>query len=120
MRLSQIFFKHNARSPQNPDKVPFKEVMPLKLRNRVAGGTTKTLEGKCLYEMSLVFACWKNSNFEPNKCHNEVQNFYGCYNRYMKDAALEKEFKKISVPSPDTKVFTKNQITYLLQKYPTV
>lgn len=70
--------------------------------------------------MSLVFACWKNSNFEPNKCHNEIQNFYGCYNRYMKDAALQKEFKKNSVPSPNSKVFTKDQITYLLQKYPTV
>lgn len=43
MRLSQIFFKHNARAPQSPDAVPFKEVMPLKLRNKVAGGTTKTL-----------------------------------------------------------------------------
>lgn len=43
MRLSQIFFKHNARAPQSPDKVPFKEVMQLKLKNRVAGSTTKTL-----------------------------------------------------------------------------
>lgn len=43
MRLSSIYLKRNPRAPQEASKVPFNEVMPLKLRNRVCGGTMKTL-----------------------------------------------------------------------------
>lgn len=34
MRLTSMFFR-NARQPQNENKVPFKELLPLKLKDRV-------------------------------------------------------------------------------------
>lgn len=35
MRWTSIFFR-NAREPQNEKKVPFKAILPLKLRNHVS------------------------------------------------------------------------------------
>ena len=41
MRGSHVLFskacKRSARARQNEEKVPFKEILPLKLRNRVSG-----------------------------------------------------------------------------------
>jgi len=36
MRLTSILFR-NARQPQNEKKVPFKEILPLKLKSSVSG-----------------------------------------------------------------------------------
>ncbi|XP_071862970.1 uncharacterized protein [Bombus fervidus] len=120
MRLNSIYLKHNPRAAQNVDRVPFNEVMPLKLKNRVCGGKMKTLEDKCLYEMTLLFGCWKENNFEDSKCNKEMGNLYGCYNRYMKNSATYKELQRVEVPTPNTKNLTSKQITYLLRMYPTV
>lgn len=43
MKLSSIYLKRSPRAAQNVNKVPFSEVMPLKLKNKVCGGTMKTL-----------------------------------------------------------------------------
>ncbi|XP_012175765.1 coiled-coil-helix-coiled-coil-helix domain-containing protein 1 isoform X2 [Bombus terrestris] len=120
MRLSSIYLRHKPRAAQNVNKVPFYEVMPLELKNRVSGGTVKTLEDKCLYEMTLLFGCWKKGDFEDGTCNNEVKNLYECYNKYMKSAAVNKELQRIEVPAPNAKNLTSKQITYLLRMYPTI
>lgn len=40
MRLTSIFFR-NARQPQNENKVPFKALLPLKLKERVTSKSQK-------------------------------------------------------------------------------
>ncbi|XP_043592586.1 coiled-coil-helix-coiled-coil-helix domain-containing protein 1 isoform X1 [Bombus pyrosoma] len=120
MRLSSIYLKHNPRAAQNVNKVPFYEVMPLKLKNRICGSTIRTLEDKCLYEMTLLFGCWKENNFEDSMCNKEMKNLYECYNKYMKNTAMKKELQRIEIPNPNAKNLTSKQITYLLRMYPTV
>nr|XP_033195865.1 coiled-coil-helix-coiled-coil-helix domain-containing protein 1 [Bombus vancouverensis nearcticus]XP_033195866.1 coiled-coil-helix-coiled-coil-helix domain-containing protein 1 [Bombus vancouverensis nearcticus] len=120
MKLSSIYLKRSPRAAQNVNKVPFSEVMPLKLKNRVCGGTMKTLEDKCLYEMTLLFGCWKENDFEKGTCDKEIKNLYGCYNKYMTSAATHKEQQRIEIPAPNAKNLTSKQVTYLLRMYPTV
>lgn len=35
-------------------------------------------EASCITEMSLMMACWKQSNFVDGLCTNEIQQFYTC------------------------------------------
>lgn len=56
MRLTSIFFR-NVRQPQNENKVPFKAIMPLKLRDFVSSKGQKTagiFKGYFL-SLSIVF-----------------------------------------------------------------
>lgn len=50
MRLNIIYFKsrHHAKAPQNEKKVPFKEIIPLSLKNSVKG-SSKNVIGKMMY-----------------------------------------------------------------------
>ncbi|KOC61258.1 Coiled-coil-helix-coiled-coil-helix domain-containing protein 1 [Habropoda laboriosa] len=122
MRLNLVYFKykHHAKSPQNPEKVPFKEVTSLSLRNYVVGEGSKTLENKCLYEMSLLFRCWKENHFNDSICANHMQKLDNCYKNYMKTAAESKKLKQIEIPSPSAKSYTSKQINYMLRMYPNV
>lgn len=42
MKLTSILFRKTARQPQNEKKVPFKEILPLQLRNFVSGKNQRT------------------------------------------------------------------------------
>ncbi|CAK9819056.1 Coiled-coil-helix-coiled-coil-helix domain-containing protein 1 [Anthophora plagiata] len=121
MRLNLVYFKNkHARAPQNENKVPFKELRPLVLKNYVTGGTNKTLEGKCLFEMSLLFGCWKENQYSNNLCSQQMQNLNKCYQNFLRNAKEEKKGKNDEFPSPDTKTYTIKQINYMLRMYPTV
>lgn len=47
MKLTSIFFR-NARAPQNENQVPFKAILPLKLRDRVSSKSQR-VAGMLLY-----------------------------------------------------------------------
>lgn len=53
MRWTSIFFR-NAREPQNENKVPFKAMLPLKLRDRVSSKNQK-VTGMFLYKKNQVY-----------------------------------------------------------------
>lgn len=80
----------------------------------------RILEDKCLYEMTLIFRCWKENGFESGICDKEMKNLYVCYNKYMKNAAIHKELQKIEIPAPNAKTLTSKQVSYFLRMYPTV
>lgn len=80
----------------------------------------RILEDKCLYEMTLLFGCWKKSDFKDSACDKEIKNLYTCYNNYMKNAVTHKELQKIEIPAPNAKNLTSKQVTYLLRMYPTI
>ncbi|CAL7936499.1 unnamed protein product [Xylocopa violacea] len=81
MRHTLMYLK-NARSPQNVDKVPIKEVIPLSLKNRVSGGMRNTMESKCLYEISLLFKCWTENEFSDKVCKKQIENLNTCVLNY--------------------------------------
>lgn len=47
MKLTSIFFR-NARAAQNEDKIPFKAMLPLKLRDHVSS-KNQSVAGMFLY-----------------------------------------------------------------------
>ncbi|XP_076676538.1 small ribosomal subunit protein mS37 [Andrena cerasifolii] len=120
MRLTAVYLKNHARVPQNEKKVPYKEVFPLKLRNRYEGASKNTKEKNCLFEMSLLFACMKDNNFENKLCDSQIEKFQSCVTNYEKYRSHQKQLQQIGVPTPDTVNFTDPQLTYLLRKFPTL
>ncbi|KAG5307529.1 CHCH1 protein, partial [Pseudoatta argentina] len=120
MRLTSILFR-NARQPQNEKKVPFKEVMPLKLKNSVSGKNQKTAEKGCLLQMSLLLTCLEENEYEDKRCIPELKALNQCYQVYTSSIERVHSLKDQIIPVPDTnKNLTHKQITYLLRKYPTV
>lgn len=51
MKLTSIFFR-TARAPQNENKVPFKAMLPLKLRDRVSS-KNQSVAGLFLHKKSI-------------------------------------------------------------------
>ncbi|CAK9804149.1 Coiled-coil-helix-coiled-coil-helix domain-containing protein 1 [Anthophora quadrimaculata] len=122
MRLNLVYFKskHPARAPQNENEVPLKALRPLVLRNYVTGGRKSTLEGKCLVEMSLLFGCWKENQYNNNLCIQQMQNLSTCYKNFLQSKSEEKKQKRVEFPVSTAKNLTVKQINYMLRMYPTV
>lgn len=72
-----------ARLPQNEKKVPFDQMLPLALRDRVSGKGGRTSNVACIQEMTVLFACLKNNEFNEVPCAKEISNFNGCYKTYL-------------------------------------
>ncbi|XP_076761039.1 small ribosomal subunit protein mS37 isoform X2 [Xylocopa sonorina] len=119
MKFTPLVFKY-ARSPQNVDKVPPREISRLSLKNRVSGSSKDNMDNKCLYEMSLLFKCWADNKFNDQQCAQETQALNQCYKNYVSFASNQRELKKIDIPTPNAKSFTNKQITHILRMYPTV
>ncbi|XP_011308611.1 uncharacterized protein [Fopius arisanus] len=117
MRSSIIFMKW-ARSPQNENKVPFQEILPLRLRNRVTGKGTRTLEAGCLQEITLVLSCLVKNNYEDRMCTKETENFQNCYKTYLKNRNFSKEQALTGVLTPGSKNLKFGQINKLLAMFP--
>ncbi|KAG7200011.1 hypothetical protein KM043_014432 [Ampulex compressa] len=119
MRLTSCCLKR-GRAPQSEKTVPFKEMLPLKLRNFVSGKAQQTTKTTCLYEMGMLFACFQEKQFDNRNCTTEVKNFQNCYSKYLSDSKIEKAAQRSLVPIPGQKNLTHKQISYILHQYPTL
>lgn len=61
------------RGPQQLNKVPFKALLPLRIRNYVSGKSDRTAEVPCLQELSVLFASMKNNEFNDSFCRQEIE-----------------------------------------------
>ncbi|XP_044745728.1 coiled-coil-helix-coiled-coil-helix domain-containing protein 1 [Coccinella septempunctata] len=106
-----------ARTPQR-EPVPFQEILPLKLKPRVSGKGDRTSEVYCLYEMSVLMACFKANEFNQKVCSKEIENFQQCYDKSvkLKQGRKEKEAKGILIPGE--KRLSPKQVNTLLRKFP--
>lgn len=119
MRLAALLFR-NARQPQNENKVPFKAVAPLQLKDRVSSKNLKTRERGCLYEISLLLTCLEEHEHEDKSCIQEIKTLEECYKKYTENMQRQLTEQKQLVPVPNSKDHTHKQITYLLRRYPTI
>ncbi|XP_011690406.1 PREDICTED: uncharacterized protein LOC105451569 isoform X2 [Wasmannia auropunctata] len=125
MKLTSILFR-NARQPQNENKVPFKAILPLKLRDFVSSKGQKNAETQgCLHEMTLLLRCLEENDPENKRCIPQLNALNQCYKTYgdsTKHGGVRKRasVKEQSVPVPNSKNLTHKQITHLLRRYPTV
>lgn len=72
MRLFAVL--QQFRGPQPLKKVPFKALLPLRIRNYVSGKSDRTAEVPCLQELSVLFASMKNNDFNDAFCRQEIEH----------------------------------------------
>ncbi|XP_041116365.1 coiled-coil-helix-coiled-coil-helix domain-containing protein 1-like [Polyodon spathula] len=70
-KVSRMLSKEFGKPILKPNK-------PLVLRNEVANRKLRQGEASCLTEMSVMMACWKQSEFNHAACAPEVQSFQRC------------------------------------------
>lgn len=116
MRLN-CNLKIPARLPQT-EPVPFQEILPLRLKKTVSGKGDKTSDVACLYEMSIMFACFKNNDFNQALCSKEISTFQRCYKDYMNKKYKRKDQEQKGILIPGEKKLTSKQVNVLLRKFP--
>ncbi|GAB1861878.1 Coiled-coil-helix-coiled-coil-helix domain-containing protein 1 isoform X2 [Camponotus japonicus] len=119
MKLTSIFFR-TARAPQNENKVPFKAMLPLKLRDRVSSKNQSVADHGCLQELFLLLTCLEENEYENKRCVPQFKVLEQCYNTHQKNIRRTKIEQEQEVPVPNSKNLTHKQITYFLRRYPTV
>uniref|UniRef100_A0A0K8TN87 CHCH domain-containing protein n=1 Tax=Tabanus bromius TaxID=304241 RepID=A0A0K8TN87_TABBR len=106
-----------ARLPQNESKVPFQEILPLRLKNAVSGKADSQTEVACMQEMSVLFACLKNNDFVEQYCSKEISNFNGCYKSFLDRKFQQKKAEHQGVIVPGKNLNYK-QLNKYLRSYP--
>ncbi|XP_072942481.1 small ribosomal subunit protein mS37 [Epargyreus clarus] len=121
MRPSPVLFSAprstHARRPQR-EPVPFQMLLPLQLKKTVSGKGDKSREAACMQEMAVMFACFKNAEFDQQKCLKEVAAFQGCYKDFSERYAAQREKGKKGILVPGEKQLTHRQVNQLLKSFP--
>lgn len=117
MRCPTTILCANGRRPQLESAVPFQEILPLRLKNRVSGKADSGSEVACLYEMSLVFACLKNHEFAEKYCEKEIGQFKQCYQSHIDQAYAAKTRGNLGIITPGNKLNSK-QLNKYFRRFP--
>lgn len=117
MRFSSILSvaRFNEKEP-----VPFKEILPLKLKQRVSGKGDNRTEVCCIYEMSVMFACFKETDFNQSLCSKEIENFQKCYEKTKTEKDLKKQREAKGILTPGDKKMSSRQLNQLLRGFPNI
>lgn len=114
-------FSHLLVARGNPkEPVPFKEMLPLKLRPTVSGKGAKTSDVCCIYEMSVMFSCFKENEFNQSLCSKEIESFQNCYKNHMHTKKARKDKEAKGILTPGEKQLSHKQINTLLKKFPNI
>lgn len=108
-----------ARLPGR-EPVPFQERLPLRLKDRVSGKADNIKEVSCLYEMSLLLACFKQNEFNQALCSKEIESFQKCYKETTARKLERKEKEAKGILTPGDRKMSAKQINQLLKSFPTV
>lgn len=73
----------NGRWPQKIDKVPFRALLPLKLRNRVSGKSDRQKLAPCIQELTALFAKMKEHEFDEQLCAKEIETLRKANRDYL-------------------------------------
>ncbi|CAH1365156.1 hypothetical protein MTP99_001448 [Tenebrio molitor] len=117
MRVAAALFAARG-NPKEP--VPFQEILPLKLKDRVSGKGDKSSDVCCIYEMSVLFACFKTHDFNQAPCSKEIAAFQKCYLGHLEKTRVQKEREAKGVLTPGEKKLSHRQINKLLDKFPNI
>lgn len=115
MRITSILLR---RAGGHSEPVPFVEMLPLKLRPTICGKGSKMSDVCCIYEMSLMFSCFKQNDFGESGCEKEIENFKKCYQNHLTSKKIKEEKEAKGLLTPGDKSLSPKQINVLLKKYP--
>lgn len=115
-------FTHILAAARSPGKepVPFQERLPLRIKNRVSGKGDNRTDVCCIYEMSVMFACFKENEFNQSLCGKEIDNFQKCYKEHVTKKQQKKEREAKGILTPGDKKMSSRQINQLLKGFPCV
>ncbi|CAG9836257.1 unnamed protein product [Diabrotica balteata] len=116
----KIFSSLFVARPIPKEPIPFKEILPLKLRNAVSGKGGKTSDICCIYEMSVMFACFKENEFNQSVCSKEIESFQKCYKNHLDTKKIKQQKEAKGVLIPGEKELSHKQLNTLLKKFPNV
>lgn len=116
MRLFLALCK-NARAPQNPDRVPFKAMLPMKLNNTVSGKSDRQKEVPCLQELTILLASLKTNDFDESLCKREVETLRQTNIAYTQKRKLEKEATHRGIVSTG-RTLSYRQLNKFMRGYP--
>lgn len=85
-----------ARQPQNVNNVPFKAVLPMKLRNHVSGKSDRQKLAPCIQELTVLFARLKEHEFNDELCAKETAALREANREYL-TTRYENTARKISL-----------------------
>lgn len=105
------------RGPQNIKKVPFKALLPMRLRNFVSGKSDRTAEVPCLQELSVLFAGLKNNEFNESVCRKEIENLQRAHVAHLNKRFAERQTYSKGVVSVG-KDLTFRQLNKYLKGFP--
>lgn len=117
MRIFATLLKGNGRWPQNINKVPFKALLPLKLRNHVSGKSDRQPEVPCLHELTLLFASLKTHEFDDLLCVREADKLRQANVEYLTKRFHQKRLVNQGIVAPG-KNLSFRQINIFLKGYP--
>lgn len=112
--------KGTGRKPQNINKVPFEEVLPLRLRPFITGKGDGSSDVACLFEMSVLFACLKENDFHQQSCSKEIGTFQKCYNDHLVSKNAKKTGNTTPEITPKNERMGYKQVNKVLKRYPPV
>lgn len=115
---SQLLAGRRYNSEKTP--VPFQSILPLKLRTHVSGKGDNRTEVHCIYEMSVMFACFKENEFNQSLCSKEIENFQTCFKQTTAMKNLKKEREAKGILTPGDKKMSSRQLNQLLSAHPNV
>ncbi|XP_056631915.1 coiled-coil-helix-coiled-coil-helix domain-containing protein 1 [Diorhabda sublineata] len=116
----KIFSSLFVARPIPKEPVPFKELLPLKLKGAVSGKGGKSSDVCCIYEMSIMFACFKENEFNQAVCSKEIESFKKCYKNHLDAKKLKEEKEAKGVLTPGEKKMSHKQLNALLRKFPNI
>ncbi|XP_066245990.1 small ribosomal subunit protein mS37 [Euwallacea similis] len=109
--------RYHAR-PKPKEPVALKAIIPISLKERVSGKGGKVSDVCCLYEMSVLFSCLTNNDYQQTPCSKEIQSFQKCYKVYTTEKAQKFDRELKGLLTPGEKNLTSMQLNTLLKRYP--
>lgn len=118
MHLTRILLRTARRTPQDPNKVPFRNPsVSLKLRQSIAGRKERVKDDTGLEELALLFASLKANDFNENYCKKEIDNLQRVFLEGKKRRAEEKKLAHSIVVKPGRDLHH-CQLNLYLRKFP--
>jgi len=121
MQLTKVNFwnnwMRNGRRPARP-VTRFKADKPMVLRNEVTSGTKIDSDIVCIPQMMDMLSCFKDNEFDQNKCETQIDAFQKCYDSYVSKREAKRSNPDQSLPTAGQNKLTKDQLNVLLKRWP--
>ncbi|CAG2103534.1 unnamed protein product [Medioppia subpectinata] len=121
MQLTRVNYwnkwMRNGRRPARP-VTRFKGDKPMVLRNEVTSGTKVASDVVCIPQMMDMLTCFKENEFDQNKCSPQINAFQSCYDKYVVDRNAKTANTDDIKLEPGQKRLSKDQMNVLLKRWP--